>query len=262
LYDHNLVINVKISTGLLNTDQTPGGFWITHPDNYFRNNAVAGSEAYGFWFDLMEHSMGPSYDPNVCPEFSKLGEFRDNSAHSVRKYGLRIHHAHVPREKPCEESPYDFRHRESGHDDPYWQNPKVPATYERFTGWMCGHTGAITERTGAVTFKDFKIADCGDSCIEFSEIEDVKDGYAKVEGATIIGKTGLNEDTSLQVPGRKTRTTRGIVGPRTEFFTVESATFFNFIGDSYAALGACSKCWHEAATDSGGRTMTVKNLEF
>lgn len=57
---------------------------------------------------------------------------------------------------------------------------------------MCGITCAITERTGAVEFKDFKVADCGESCIEYSEIEDVVDGYAKVTNALVVGKTGLN----------------------------------------------------------------------
>ena len=52
LYEHNLSIKVKASNSLLNTDQTPGGFWITHPDNWVRGNAIAGSDAYGFWYDM------------------------------------------------------------------------------------------------------------------------------------------------------------------------------------------------------------------
>ena len=81
--------------------------WITHPDNIVVDNAVAGSDAYGFWYDLFETAVGPSYDPNVCPIGSKLGEFNGNSAHSVKKYGLRIHHFHLPREDPCSPVQYD-----------------------------------------------------------------------------------------------------------------------------------------------------------
>lgn len=120
LYDHNLSIDTRASNSLLNTDQTPGAFWITHPDNYIRNNAIAGSDAYGYWYDMMETATGPSFDPNVCPEFSKLGEFRDNTAHSFKKYGLRIHHALIPRTYPCQDSPYDHDYLENGKDDPYW----------------------------------------------------------------------------------------------------------------------------------------------
>lgn len=50
----NLVINTLESWSLLNTDQTPASFWITHPDNQFIGNHAAGSNRYGFWFDLQD----------------------------------------------------------------------------------------------------------------------------------------------------------------------------------------------------------------
>lgn len=43
LIENNLVIDVRESNSLLNTDQTPACFWITHPDNIFRGNHCAGS---------------------------------------------------------------------------------------------------------------------------------------------------------------------------------------------------------------------------
>ena len=49
---NNLVVSTKPSNSLLNTDQTPACFWITHPDNIFTGNRCAGSKRYGFWFDL------------------------------------------------------------------------------------------------------------------------------------------------------------------------------------------------------------------
>jgi len=94
---NNLVVDTRASDSLLNTDQTPGSFWITHPDNIFRGNHAAGSDRYGYWFDLQVHSTGPSLDVNICPENSKLGEFRDNVAHSNGRYGLRIFHQLIPR---------------------------------------------------------------------------------------------------------------------------------------------------------------------
>ena len=48
----NLVVYTRASHSLLNTDTTPASFWITHPDNIFIGNAAAGSERYGYWFDL------------------------------------------------------------------------------------------------------------------------------------------------------------------------------------------------------------------
>lgn len=48
----NLIIKTMRSWSLLNTDQTPACFWITHPDNDFIGNHAAGSDRYGFWYDL------------------------------------------------------------------------------------------------------------------------------------------------------------------------------------------------------------------
>jgi len=48
----NLIIKTKRSWSLLNTDQTPACFWITHPNNIFIGNHAAGSDRYGFWYDL------------------------------------------------------------------------------------------------------------------------------------------------------------------------------------------------------------------
>lgn len=103
----NLIMKTMRSMSLLNTDQTPGNFWLTHPNNIFIDNAAAGSDRYGFWFDLQEHAMGPSADMSVCPENDKVGEFRGNSAHSNGRYGLRLFHNMVPRKYPCQPIVYD-----------------------------------------------------------------------------------------------------------------------------------------------------------
>ena len=69
----NLAIRSEPSNSLLNTDQSPASFWITHPDNIFRDNHAAGSARYGFWFDMQNTAIGPSYDPNICPPGERLG---------------------------------------------------------------------------------------------------------------------------------------------------------------------------------------------
>jgi hypothetical protein len=48
----NLIIMAMRSWSLLNTDQTPACMWITNPFNNFLRNHAAGSDRYGFWFDL------------------------------------------------------------------------------------------------------------------------------------------------------------------------------------------------------------------
>jgi hypothetical protein len=124
--------------------------------------------------------------------------------------------------------------------------------------WKCGRNGAITERTGAVEFIDFLIADNFIAGIEFSLIEDVVDGYAKVVGGTIVGNTYLNDDDGLIA----SQTITGLIGSRSEYFSVDGTSFYNFDFGKSAALGSCSHCSHPAATDSGARTTTFSNLYF
>ena len=52
LIQGNLIMKVKRSWSLLNTDQTPACFWITNPDNNFVDNHCGGSDRYGYWYDL------------------------------------------------------------------------------------------------------------------------------------------------------------------------------------------------------------------
>lgn len=229
--------------------------WITHPNNIFVDNVVAGSDAYGFWFDMQETSVGPSYSPNICPTGETLGEFKDNTAHSVHKYGLRIHHVLLPKENPCKPMPaYDY----ANPTDPYLGNRPILANFINFVGWKAGRNCAISERTGYVHFSNFKCADSAIAGIEFSDTSEIADGYAKVIGGMVIGNTGVNnEDGTLG-----TKRVWGIIGPRSEGMTIEGVKFYNFNFADSAALGDCSHCFHPASTDSGARTVRTTGLVF
>lgn len=54
----------------------------------------------------------------------------------------------------------------------------------------------------------------------------------------------------------------GIIGPRSEFFTISGAKFFNFDFGSSACLGDCSHCYWQYSTDSGARTIFTEKLGF
>jgi|LauGreDrversion4_1035100.scaffolds.fasta_scaffold330042_1 hypothetical protein len=50
IFDGNLGFMTLPSMSLLQTDAQPATFWITHPNNTYRNNVGAGStQGYGFW---------------------------------------------------------------------------------------------------------------------------------------------------------------------------------------------------------------------
>ena len=95
--EENLIMMAMRSWSLLNTDQTPGCMWITNPFNNFKNNHAAGSDRYGYWFDLQEHGIGANADTSICPENVKVGQFIGNHAHSTGRYGLRLFHQMIPR---------------------------------------------------------------------------------------------------------------------------------------------------------------------
>ena len=74
---HNLALWTRKSMSLLDTDTTPASFWITFPTNYFYNNTAAGSERYGFWFDLQVRPM-LMLVPVVVAELNRVGVFTES----------------------------------------------------------------------------------------------------------------------------------------------------------------------------------------
>ena len=224
---YNVVAGTKPSFSLLNTDQTPGCFWITHPDNIFVGNRAAGSVNYGYWMDYQDTAIGPSFDPNIKPTLSKLGEFRNNVAHSVGNYGLRIFHGH---------------------------NPPQPAYYEDHLSYHCGKNGVMGGDYGHVVFRNITVADNANSGIEFERIvlDSTRINDCHAEDLTIIGVSNGN-------PGKSTH---GIVAPQSDLWFVTNARFYNFKeADGAAALGDCSHCETPKA-DSGTRTTRFSQLTF
>jgi hypothetical protein len=124
------------------------------------------------------------------------------------RYGLRIFHNMVPREKPCKPIVFDV----NVPDDPYWLNRPITANFDDFTGWKCKRNGAIAERVGDVHFNNFKTADNILAGIEFSLTAEYGDGYAQINGALVVGKTANTEDDL------EWSSPRGIITPRTENF--------------------------------------------
>ena len=87
------------------TDVTAAAFWCTHPYNILRRNHAAGGDWFGFWYELFPFPEGPSSNPNIFPEGSPMGIFKDNVAHTFNKYGFRAK-THIPRRYPSKD-PYD-----------------------------------------------------------------------------------------------------------------------------------------------------------
>ena len=71
---------------LLPSDNTASSFWITNPDNVYRDNVAAGSDSNGFWMSLPEHPNGQFADTEISkatwPRRTPFREFKGNVAHS------------------------------------------------------------------------------------------------------------------------------------------------------------------------------------
>jgi len=71
---------------LIASDNTASTFWITNPDNIYRDNVAAGSDMIGFWFALPVHPTGEfegtEVSKNTWPRRTKVREFSGNTAHS------------------------------------------------------------------------------------------------------------------------------------------------------------------------------------
>jgi hypothetical protein len=71
---------------LLPSDNTVASFWITNPNNIYRDNVAAGSDENGFWMSLPEHPngqfLGTEISQNTWPRNMPLREFKGNVAHS------------------------------------------------------------------------------------------------------------------------------------------------------------------------------------
>ena len=71
---------------LLPSDNTVASFWITNPDNVYRDNVAAGSDANGFWVSLPEHPNGKFEGTEISaktwPRRTPFREFKGNVAHS------------------------------------------------------------------------------------------------------------------------------------------------------------------------------------
>jgi cell migration-inducing and hyaluronan-binding protein len=140
---------------LIPSDNTASSFWITNPDNVYRDNVAAGSEATGFWFAFPEHPtgafLGKEGSENIWPRRTRLREFKGNTAHSNFDGFM-----------------FDRGPRADGHFGPGGhmalaniadgKSPVVETVFEDLTSYKNRNSG-IWARGEMDTFRGLKIAD-------------------------------------------------------------------------------------------------------
>ncbi|MCU1339121.1 MAG: hypothetical protein JWO19_4702 [Bryobacterales bacterium] len=140
---------------LLPSDNTASTFWITNPDNIYRDNVAAGSDSTGFWFALPEHPTGKfegtELSAKTWPRRMRVREFKGNTAHSnfdsflfdrgPRPDGHFATGGHISLANPADAN-----------------SPQVESVIEDFTGYK-NRNGGIWTRGEMHTFKNLKLAD-------------------------------------------------------------------------------------------------------
>jgi hypothetical protein len=142
---------------LLPSDNTVAAYWITNPDNTYRDNVAAGSDENGFWMSLPEHPNGAFQDSDASkatfPRAMKIREFKGNVAHSNydgfmmdrniaanNTFGV-TGNMHIARENPA---------------DP--RSKIVEQAFEDLTAWK-NRNGGFWGRGEVRTIRNYKSAD-------------------------------------------------------------------------------------------------------
>ncbi|KXZ47885.1 hypothetical protein GPECTOR_32g498 [Gonium pectorale] len=271
IFENNLGMSTRASSALLNTDTTPATFWITNPNNTYRNNVAAGSDAYGYWVRLLDNPEGPSYTTSVCPKFTPLGVIQNNVAHSNMFYGFRIHPEYYPKQNPC-----------SNFMSSYIQ---VPAVIDGLTTYKNGMKGAIATQVGLVIFANLTAADNGGGPLQ--HVVNGKDTGGGFEMTWIVDDRNRADVPLASMAGLRnavivSRTVSGFTGTagawpsdrrvnaiisqsapmghlkHSALMSVINVTFVDWTGSRYTALEACGKC----KTFQGGGTTFTSRLSF
>src|SRR5579862_3368440 len=140
---------------LIPSDNTASTFWITNPDNIYRDNVAAGSDATGFWFALPVHPTGAFEGTDISkatwPRRTQVREFKGNTAHSNFD-GFMSDRGPQP----------DGHFRTGGHialaNPAEADSPIVETVIENFTSYKNRNSGMWT-RGEMDTFKNLKLAD-------------------------------------------------------------------------------------------------------
>ncbi len=142
-------------TVLIPSDNTVSTFWITNPDNTYRDNVAAGSDSTGYWLAFPMHPTGQFEGTEISketwPRGTKVREFKGNTAHSNFD-GFMMDRGPRP----------DGKFATGGHlstSNPADPNaPQVESLFENFTAYK-NRNGGMWSRGEMHVYKGLKLAD-------------------------------------------------------------------------------------------------------
>ena len=172
---------------LIPSDNTASTFWITNPDNIYRDNVAAGSDSNGFWMSLPEHPTGKFEGTEISaktwPRRTPFREFKGNVAHS--NYDSFMFDRNVGPDGPFGVTGSSH----TGLENPADANSKaVESVFEDLTAYK-NRNGAIWGRGEMHVFRNVKLAD---NAIGFTHASGEFGRYAftsKVVDSLFVGET-------------------------------------------------------------------------
>jgi cell migration-inducing and hyaluronan-binding protein len=142
---------------LLPSDNTVSTFWITNPDNVYRDNVAAGSDATGFWYALPQNGIGKFAGTEIgaktFPRRTKVKEFKGNTSHSnfdsfMGDRGVTADNHFNVGGFTSQANPADAN------------SPQVESVFEDFTSYKNRNSG-MWSRGEMHLYKNLKMADNG-----------------------------------------------------------------------------------------------------
>jgi len=154
---HQSTAGQKSKNVLLPSDNSASTFWITNPDNTYRDNVAAGSDQVGFWMAFPEHPTGAfegtEISANTWPRRLKVREFSGNTAHSNFD-GFMLDRG------PRADGTFGIAGGSliTYNDPADTKSGVVPSTFDNYTGYK-NRNGAIWGRGEMHVYTNLKLAD-------------------------------------------------------------------------------------------------------
>ena len=173
---------------LLPSDNTASTFWITNPDNIYRDNVAAGSDQTGFWFALPVNPTGQfegtEISANTWPRRTGVREFSGNTAHSNYDGFMFDRGPNPDGTFSVGGSNYHFPTADPA--DP--NSEPLESVFEDFTGYK-NRNGAVWGRGELHLFKNLRVADNAIGFTHAASAVGRAEYTSKVVDSVFVGET-------------------------------------------------------------------------
>jgi cell migration-inducing and hyaluronan-binding protein len=255
---------------LIPSDNTVSTFWITNPDNAYRDNVAAGSDQVGFWMAFPTHPTGQFEGTDISartwPGRTRLREFSGNTAHSNFD-GLMLARGPRPDGKFGIAGPNLIAYA----DPADTSSGVVEAVFENFTGYK-NRNGAVWGRGEMHLYRGLKLADNAIGFTHASGAPGIAPYTSRVVDSLFVGESANigNPRTPEEIAyGRSLPSASADFPIRGyEYYDfhheVENTTFVNYVPNEVRDAGALSYLLYTSfgmSTENSVKGVTFVNAQ-